>query len=1091
MKKIRLLLIEDNEDDALLTINHLKENDYELFYRRVFSREAVKESLVNEPWDCVISDYAMHNFNGLEALEEFLIHDLEIPFILLSGTIGETLAVKAMKMGANDYIMKDHLAFLGLALDRELLDAETRRQNKKKDLQIRENEKLLKVNKIEIEIQNEELRQINEELKSSLYNLQESEMKFQAITNVSFDGICLIDLDSNFVFVNPMFCTITGFSSVELLKMNVNNLHSPSLLTHFLKNKDTKVDNYIETVIIRKDGTEVQIEVIGNSISIDSQQLVVGTIRDITERKRIKKALYESERFSKATLDALSASIAVINEYGDILFENKAWQDFEKDNTNLPLEKKKSYNYLNVCDRVPVESEYYQYAKASLDGIRKVIRGEIQTFNLEYPCDSPTDKRWFNLRVTRFEGDGPVYVTILHSEISELIEAITKLQLLNQTLEAKVNERTVELAEINKKLIVEIDERKRTENNIKQISTRLELATQAAEVGIWDYDVINNKLFWDNQMYALYGLEPTEFIGVYETWQAGVHPDDKERSNAEIQSALRGEKEFNTVFRVVWKDESIHHIRAIAKVKRDTLGDPYRIIGTNWDITDRIELEMNLQVAKKNAEVANSRKSEFLANMSHEIRTPLNAIVGFSTILQEKTEGNKLFIEYLENIIQSSKVLLSLINDILDLSKVEAGRMVVTHNPVNINSLLKEILSIFSMKAYEKNITLTNTISNELPGSLITDEKYLRQIFFNLIGNAVKFTQVGNVEIGVAIIPKKEGSKIDFQISIKDSGIGIPENEMHNIFEPFIQVARQTRNKFGGTGLGLSITRRLVELLGGTISAESEIGKGSTFTVSLFDIEIGALKSEDELNSSRDWLKKIQFKNPKILMAEDVLSNRQVIKLYLEQFNISLVIVENGEDCINMARKINPDLILMDMQMPVMDGYTAAKLIKADENLKHIPIIALTASGIGEEKERFADIVDSFLLKPVFKYDLLEILTKYLPYEEIVEKNFSEKQIKTNPLPLSAKERLSVETKFDLIQKYLPTITKLQQTLNFDNLIAFEKDLNSFSLEQDISQLKIYCSDLRDSIDTFNTEKIYTILMELSIFIKKEESWKL
>ena len=339
--------------------------------------------------------------------------------------------------------------------------------------------------------------------------------------------------------------------------------------------------------------------------------------------------------------------------------------------------------------------------------------------------------------------------------------------------------------------------------------------------------------------------------------------------------------------------------------------------------------------------------------------------------------------------------------------------------------------------------------------------------------------------------PRKREAKSIFRFLIKDSGIGIPESEIQNIFEPFVQVARQTRNKFGGTGLGLSITRRLVELLGGTISAKSEIGKGSIFTVSLFDIEIGALKSEEEIISSRDWLKKIQFKNPKILMAEDVLSNRQVIKLYLEQFNISLVLVENGEDCVNLARKIYPDLILMDMQMPVMDGYTAAKLIKADEKLKHIPVIALTASGIGEEKERFAEIVDSFLLKPVYKYDLLELLTKYLPNElktEIVE---VEKPIETITTSVRAKEPLSVETKFELLQKYLPSVLNLQQFLNFDSLIAFEKALEKFSSEQDIERLKKYCSELKDSIETFNTDKIYTTLDEISIFIKKEESWKL
>ena len=499
-----------------------------------------------------------------------------------------------------------------------------------------------------------------------------------------------------------------------------------------------------------------------------------------------------------------------------------------------------------------------------------------------------------------------------------------------------------------------------------------------------------------------------------------------------------------------------------------------------------------LQKAKQSAEDANRMKSEFLANMSHEIRTPLNAIVGFSTILQEKAEDNNLFTEYLGNIIQSSKVLLNLINDILDLSKVEAGRMVVTLNPVNLQSLLKEIVSIFSLKASEKGIILITSIPEEFPSSFITDEKYLRQIFFNLIGNAVKFTQIGSIEIIISISPKKEeSSNIDFLISIKDSGIGIPKNEIESIFEPFVQVAKQSRRKYGGTGLGLSITRRLVELLGGTITVESEPGKGSLFTISLFDIEIGYLKAEDESVGNRNWLKNVQFKNPTILVAEDILSNRQVVKLYLEPFNITVVECENGEESIDLARRIPLDLILMDIQMPVMDGYSATKLLKTDNILKKIPVIALTASGTREEKARIADIADDFLLKPVYKYDLLELLTKYLPYElktEIVE---VEKPIETITTSVRAKEPLSVETKFELLQKYLPSVLNLQQFLNFDSLIAFEKELEKFSSEQDIERLKKYCSELKDSIETFNTDKIYTTLDEISIFIKKEESWKL
>jgi len=791
--------------------------------------------------------------------------------------------------------------------------------------------------------------------------------------------------------------------------------------------------------------------------------------------KSKEELIKESERFNRATLDALSPSIAVLNEQGDIIFVNKAWRDFGADNSIFPLQKQEGYNYLKICDAVPVESEDFECAKSTAAGIRCVIRGEIKTFSIEYSCNSPNEERWFILQVTRFEGEHPVFVTVSHQNISERKKAETELKILNQTLENKINDRTTELQ-------LALEKAKESEYKLQRafLTCPESVTFTLLETGV--YTSVNYGFT------KLLGYSETEAIGKTSV-ELKVWPSEEERNRFKQLLNTDGRIE-NQEFQFLTKSGKL--IDCLVSCSIIQINKVPYIFSITRDISDRKAIQEELYKAKKTAEEASRMKSEFLANMSHEIRTPLNAIVGFSNILQEKTEGNKLFSEYLGNIVQSSKVLLNLINDILDLSKVEAGRMVVAHKPVNMKSLVKEILSIFEMKAIEKGITLVTSISQDLPGSLITDEKYLRQIFFNLIGNAVKFTQVGSVEIGVTIIPKNEmASKIDFLISIKDSGIGIPENEIKSIFEPFIQVSRQSRSKYGGTGLGLSITRRLVELLGGTISVKSEQGKGSIFTVSLFDIEIGALKTDEGLDNGRAWLKRVRFKKPTILMAEDVLSNRQIIKLYLEQFNIDLVITENGEDCINLAHKINPDLVLMDMQMPIMDGYTAASLIKADANLKNIPIVALTASGIGEDKDKFAGIADDFLLKPVYKNDLLEILTKYLPYELEAEIEKTGVPIETISLPISAKEPLSIETKFELLQKYLPTVTKLQQNLNFDRLIAFEKDLEQFSEEQDLAQVKKYCLELKDCIETFNTEKIYATLMEISLFMKKEESWKL
>ncbi len=301
------------------------------------------------------------------------------------------------------------------------------------------------------------------------------------------------------------------------------------------------------------------------------------------------------------------------------------------------------------------------------------------------------------------------------------------------------------------------------------------MATLAGGVGTWDYDIVNNKILWDNQMYVLYGIGNDQFGEVYEAWQAGMHLDDRARTNLEIQQAIIGERDFDTEFRVVWPDQSILFIRALARVFRDPAGNPLNMIGTNWDITEQKRVADSLYEAKMAAEDANKMKSEFLANMSHEIRTPLNAIIGFSTILIDKLEGNITYTAYLENIIHSGKVLLNLINDILNLSKVEAGQMVINLQPLNLNRLIEETLSVFKLKASEKGIVIVTEIADALPGSLVTDEKYLRQVLFNLIGNAVKFTHKGNVVVKVELIPKNvEGGTVNLLISVRDTGIGIP-----------------------------------------------------------------------------------------------------------------------------------------------------------------------------------------------------------------------------------------------------------------------------------------------------------------------------
>jgi len=566
-------------------------------------------------------------------------------------------------------------------------------------------------------------------------------------------------------------------------------------------------------------------------------------------------------------------------------------------------------------------------------------------------------------------------------------------------------------------IIHDITDRKRAEESLLALTERLSLATRAGGVGIWVFEVADQSELWDEQMCRLYGIEGGIVGDANEIWRASVHPEDLARQDEEIQQALKGRREYDSEYRVVWPDGGVHTIRALAHVERDAAGTPLRVIGTNWDITaqKRVEaelLEANRHLAestaraedlRRQAQDANSAKSEFLATMSHEIRTPMNGIIGMTGLLLD-TELSPEQRECAEIVRSSGEALLGLINDILDFSKIEAGRLELELLDFSLQATIKNSMDLLSLRAREKGLELVSIIDPEVWPQLRGDAARLRQILINLAGNAIKFTSSGGVTIRVSLVLEEE-SRATLRFAIADTGIGIPRGKQASLFSAFAQVDSSTTRKYGGTGLGLAISRQLAELMGGSIGLESEEGVGSVFWfTAVFEKPQGRPSCDEAAQptaggmgaapvgartalTTRHTVVKARRDRPRLLLAEDNPTNRIVAGKVLAKLGYQVDTAANGTLAVEAQESGAYDLVLMDCQMPEMDGFEATAQIRRREGQaaasRRVPIIAMTANAMYGDKELCLEAgMDDYLSKPVDPAELAALLERWLPRGE-------------------------------------------------------------------------------------------------------------
>ena len=815
--------------------------------------------------------------------------------------------------------------------------------------------------------------------------LEKSENLFRTLFEMFPDAIVITDVETQLPYkFNEIAHVQLGYSADEFEKLPINKYDAietqSDIQEHIKFVYENKGDNF-ETKHRTKDGVILDIGVSVRLIYIENKTYLLSVHRDITQIKRYQRDL----RFQKQRLDSIIEGTNVGTwewdiEIGNVVF-NERWAEI----IGYTLEELFPIS-IDTWIKHSHPDDFLESKKA----LKRHFDGEIDY----YECESRMkhkDGHWIWVldrgKVSQWSKDGkPVLMSGTHQDITARKLEQEELASLNNQL-GSLLQSIPDLVWMKDADGVYITCNKRFEEFFGASKDEIH--------GKTDYDFVSKELagfFREHDKNAMHSEVPlTNF--------------------EEIPFAIDGHTEYLQTTKTAVKDKN---------------GTILGVLGVGRDLTELKKNEEALKEAKEEADRANLAKSDFLANMSHEIRTPMNAILGLSELMLDANLSAKEK-DYLQKIHGSSKMLLGIINDILDYSKIEANKMEIEHREFNLGNVLSQLKMIFTQNAINKGLKLFFELKGAIPRMVVGDELRINQVLVNLLSNALKFTDEGHVTLSIKLKEKHEHSAV-INFSVSDTGIGIAGEDISKLFAPFSQADNSTTRKYGGTGLGLSISTRLVEAMGGKLNAYSQRGLGSTFS---FEIALGInswdenkLEAVDELsmisvNSAQDFP---DLSNINVLLVEDNEINQEVALAILKKVKIEAVVANNGKEAVNvfLSKPNYFDIILMDLQMPIMNGYEAATAIR--EHDKEIPIIALTAAAMVEDREKVLSFgMNDHLSKPINSNEILRTVAKWCKISmNITEEEQKDKATEQNDTVLDIEYALNmVNSNEELLHKIL------------------------------------------------------------------------